>query len=138
MVDSITGDDVQRIEGFIDVDATDTQDTIQDKLSNRFEQFSDKAVRAFANRIKERNTEIEDIGSTEREVQRIIDEQLTTASGAGITGTRTTMVRSSDGAYFGKKSDVDTYIDRWGNVMGYKKGTNKRKKLVDSSDLEEL
>jgi len=138
MVDSITDGDVQRIEGFIDVSSGESQSSIEDKLSNRFEQFSDNAVKAFAERIRERNKEIGGVGGTQREVERIIDEELTTASGSGVTGKRTTMVRSSDGAYFGKKSDEDTYIDRWGNVMGYKKGTNQRKKLIDSSDLEDI
>ena len=127
MVDTITEEDVQRVEGRVPADLS-TEGEIEDHLNSKFDAFPEEAVDKFAEDIAEERTE------ESRAEQEALKDQ-TAVSGAGVTGKRTTMVRSADGAFFGSKSDVSNYRDRWGNVMGYNPNTGNRKKLVDSSDV---
>jgi len=131
MVDSITEEDIIRVEGRIPADAT-SQGDIEDILESKFDTFNDAAVDKFAEEIAEDRT-------PERQRERDALQDKTAVSGEGATGsgTRTTMLRDSDGQYFGSKSDVSTYTDRWGNVMGYNESTGKRKKIVDSSEVNQ-
>jgi len=134
MVDSITESDVRRIENYIDVSKGDQRNKIEGLLRNRFSQFSDEALGEFAKRIEERNRSVGKSQKSTTEIERILRKQ-TTASGKGITGTRTTMIRDSNGSYFAAKKNVKTYRDRWGNIMGINKKNGKRKKLIDKADL---
>ncbi len=131
MVDTITEEDISRVEGRIPADATSQAD-IEDILESKFDTFNDAAVDKFAEEIAEDRT-------PERQREREVLQDQTAISGEGATGSgsRTTMLRDSDGQYFGRKSDVSTYKDRWGNVMGYNESTGKRKKIVDSSEVNQ-
>ena len=131
MVDSITDEDISRVEGRIPADVT-SQGDIEDVLQSKFDTFNDAAVDKFAEEIAEDRT-------PERQREREVLQDKTAVSGEGATGsgTRTTMLRDSDGQYFGSKSDVSTYTDRWGNIMGYNEKTGKRKKIVDSKEVNQ-
>ena len=131
MVDTITEEDISRVEGRIPADAT-SQAYIEDILESKFDTFNDAAVDKFAEEIAQDRT-------PERQREREVLQDQTAVSGEGATGsgTRTTMLRDSDGQYFGSKSDVSTYTDRWGNVMGYNEKTGKRKKIVDSKEVNQ-
>jgi len=129
MVDTITEEDVSRVEGRIPADVT-TQGDIEDVLQSKFDTFSDFAVEKFAEEIAEERTP-----ERQREREALQDQTAVSGEGATGSGTRTTMLRDSNGQYFGSKSDVSTYTDRWGNVMGYNESTGKRKKIIDSKEV---
>ncbi len=131
MVDTITEEDISRVEGRIPADATSQAD-IEDILESKFDTFNDAAVDKFAEEIAQDRTP-----ERQREREVLQDQTAISGEGAAGSGTRTTMLRDSDGQYFGSKSDVSTYTDRWGNVMGYNESTGKRKKIVDSSEVNQ-
>jgi len=131
MVDDITEDDVERIEGRIPADAT-SQEDVEDIMQSKYNNFSDFAIKRFAERIAENRTP-----ERQREREVLQDQTAVSGEGAAGSGSRTTMLRDSEGQYFGSKSDVSTYTDRWGNVMGYNESTGKRKKIVDSSEVNQ-
>jgi len=137
MVDTITGEDVTRVSGRVPADAR-TQADIEDILKSKFDTFSDKAVDKFAEEIADRRpTDVSGGVPDNTKRQAINDKTAVSGEGATGSGSRTTMLRDSDGQYFGSKSEVSTYTDRWGNVMGYNESTGKRKKIVDSSEVNQ-
>ena len=127
MVDSITEGDVQRIKNRVPTDLKSEED-IEDYLNSKFDAFPKSAIDEFAEKVAEKRTPEEQ--AKERSLKG-----KTAVSGKGATGKRTTMLRDAEGHYFGAKSKVKTYEDRWGNLMGYNPSTGKRKKIVDSEDL---
>jgi len=127
MVDSITEGDVKRIKNRVPTDLKEEED-IKDYLNSKFDAFPGSAIEEFSEQVAERRTPREQ--SKERSLK-----SKTAISGAGVTGKRTTMLRDAEGHYFGAKSKVKTYEDRWGNVMGYNPETGKRKKIVDSEEV---
>lgn len=43
-------------------------------------------------------------------------------------------VRGDDGEYVGRRRDLKTWEDRWGNIMARNERTEKTRKLLDSED----
>jgi len=60
----------------------------------------------------------------DEKTDRVMDTNVgfTTAEGRDSTGN------------LGKRENVSTYTDRWGNVMGINENTGTRRKLIDSED----
>ena len=128
MVDSITDEDISRVEGYVPEDLSSEGD-IEDHIKSRFSNFPDAAVEKFADQIAEDRTE-------EGRAARSVINDKTEFSGRGATGTRTKMVKDSEGHYFGSKDNVKTWTDQHGNLMGHNTNTGKRKKIADSSEVQ--
>lgn len=45
-------------------------------------------------------------------------------------------VNAADGTPMGKRSNITTYTDRWGNLMGRNTETGTRRKLLDSGERQ--
>lgn len=65
--------------------------------------------------------------------RRLIDEATDSALDQTVTFT-SAEGRAQGGGTLGKRRDVNTYTDRWGNLMGINSRTGTRRKLVDSED----
>lgn len=82
-----------------------------------------------------------DPGDVRNQLTAFLKVEDTESSGANRLLNETTkevmdqVVRRDDGATAGRRGNITTWTDTWGNVMYQHKNTGTRKKLVDSSEL---
>lgn len=148
MVDSISDEDGYRIARGAGIDPNDpdhrpTEAEIRDIIGDRYDDFTQTQIDGFAKNVDKQIERTETRQRVRREREREppsgrqeepksprekiagelgIPESNVTLSGGGATGKRTTMVRDANGQFVGKASNVKTYMDNNGNLMGYVEG----------------
>lgn len=99
-MDSIGDDATGRIESELDVDGLDSIGDLQRALGDRFEDFTPKQKRGFAEKIYEKQ-------QTALQTDRTILDKMTTMSGRGFDLKRHPMVRDMEtGRYIGARRNI--------------------------------
>ena len=111
----------RKFSGWIPSDLT-AQSEIEDALGEA--NFASKWSRGTRQEFADRISEGRDPSIGER-----FDALLAQETSMGPEAERTVMVRAEDGTVVGKRENVATWTDRWGNVMAHNEKTGVRKKL---------
>lgn len=112
-------DDVRRVETNYIPEGKESRDEIAEHMQKELPEFSPKAIDVFSEKISEMRG-----GGIESAIKSVLNRS-TKPMGRG----RSPMIRDTNNRVLGKSDNVVTWVDRWGNLMGYNTNTGRRAKI---------